>query len=96
MKKSADDLYKKLRDAITKFGEYTFYDKRTWEIMDSGEVKKWFKGMPAKDIADILASLRKKKYGEQFVTDVLCLLDGEGDEGELDPLYEDKRISDLY
>lgn len=62
--------------------------------MDSGEVRKFFKGMSAKEIADVLVKIRKNKYGEQFAKDVMCLLDGEGD--EMDPLYEDKRLKGLY
>lgn len=87
------ECLQRIKTAIKQFGEYSYYDKGPTEVMDMVEIDSRMKGMNSKQLGDLLASIRRKKYGVEFVREVLCCLQ---DRKDLDDLYEDERVSDLY
>ena len=87
------ECLKRIKTAIKQFGEYSYYDKGPTEVMDMGEIDLQMKDMNSKQIGDLLMCMRKKKYGEEFVREVLCCLQ---DRKDLDDLYDDERVSDLF
>lgn len=84
-----------IKDAIRKFGEYSYFDKGAGEVMNVQDLYNRMKVLPAQEVADILAQVKKtnKKYGEEFVRHMLyCLQDVD----DFDALYEDKRLKGLF
>jgi hypothetical protein len=90
---TAQDCIDAIDIALIKFGTYSYYDKGAHEVMDIDAIEEQMKDMSASQIADVLADVRKHKHGEEFVQTMMCNLDTRDD---LNDLYADERVSDLY
>jgi len=94
---TAKEITAEIKQAIKQFGEYSYHDKGPQEVMDVDAIRGRMSDMSAEQIADMLAEVRgyhkASGEGERFVETMLCLLD---DRRDLDALYADERVNDLY
>jgi hypothetical protein len=90
---TSKECIKIIKEALRQFGEYSYHDKGPDEVIDMNTVLYAFKGMTAKQIADVLAEVRAYKFGDPFVSSVLVDLQ---DEPGMDDLYADKRLEELF
>lgn len=91
---TSKEIEVEIKKALKQFGEYSYLDKGPDEVMDMDAICKRTEDMSAKQIADVLAEVRKdKEFGDRFVETILYNLQ---DRDGMDDLYSDRRVSDLY
>lgn len=90
---TALECNKQILAAIKQFGTYSYDDKGPEEVMDIPVIVERMSSMNAQQIADVLAEVRGSEYGERFVSTMLVVLQ---DREDLDVLYDDPRVNDLY
>lgn len=77
---TAQECCNQIDKALKVFGEYNYYDKGPYEVMDMRKIMKRFNAMPATEVRDVLLEVMKHPHGEKFATVVLDNSQGRSDE----------------
>ena len=63
---TADDIRKKVNDALREFGRYQFGDKGAREVMDLEPIVEHLKTLPAEEARDLLVAVAATKKNGQY------------------------------
>jgi hypothetical protein len=91
---SADRVYAECTDALHKglkeFGEYSYNDKGSSEILEIQPLEDSLKGLGPKGAAEVLNRLYESENGERLTSDLVCALDfwGGEDGNEFNDMYD--------
>lgn len=77
---TAQECCNQIDEALKLFGEYSYYDKGPYDVMDMRKIMNRFNKMPATEVRDVLLEVMKHPHGEKFATVVLDNSQGRSDE----------------
>lgn len=73
---TSDEIVKDLKEALERFGTYSFDDKGPSEVMDLDEIVSELRGMSAKDAGAIMKEVvAKNKRGQHLIDCIASCLD---------------------
>lgn len=93
-----DGAHSAIKEAIRQFGEYTYFDKGPYEVLDIDTLGEQLLALPAADAADALTRLASdydgKKFGCQLVTALFVTIQDGPDEwfDEVVPLLSETTL----